>query len=51
MSKKTLSIQTRLDKNNFSRLKDAAYKKGISISMMVRIILIQYLEGIHNVQS
>lgn len=42
--KKTLPVQTRLDENNFERLKQLAEQKGVSISLMVRIILIENLE-------
>jgi len=44
MKQKTLPIQTRLDGNNFKMLQEAANKKGISLSLMVRMILIAHLE-------
>jgi hypothetical protein len=44
MKQKTLPVQTRLDQNNFKKLAEAANKKGISISLMVRIILMENLE-------
>ena len=46
---KSKAVQTRLDINNFNNLIRVAEKKGLSISMMVRIILIEYLEGRGNV--
>lgn len=46
MKQKTLPVQTRLDGNNFKKLQDAANLKGVSISLMVRMILIEKLEKI-----
>lgn len=43
----TFPVQSRLDKNNYNRLYEIAKKKGVSISMLVRIILLEYLEK-HN---
>jgi len=46
MKQQTVPVQTRLDGNNFNKLQEAANKKGVSVSLMVRIILIEYLEKI-----
>ena len=46
---KSKAVQTRLDINNFTNLIRVAEKKGLSVSMMVRLILIDYLEGKINV--
>lgn len=43
----TFPVQSRLDGNNFNKLNEIAKKKGVSISMLVRIILLEYLEK-HN---
>ncbi|HMN50253.1 MAG TPA: hypothetical protein PKD67_14000 [Ignavibacteriaceae bacterium] len=45
MKQKTLPVQSRLDQSNFKKLADAANNKGVSISLMVRMILIEYLEA------
>lgn len=44
-NQKTVAVQSRLDKNNFNRLSDLADHKGLSTSMLVRLILIKYLEA------
>lgn len=41
----TINIQSRIDANNFQKLTEHAEAKGISISLLVRIILIEYLEA------
>lgn len=42
---KTRNIQSRIDAANFHKLIEHAETKGISISLLVRIILMQYLEA------
>jgi hypothetical protein len=49
MKTKTFPIQSRIDKNQADRLLAIAKDKGISLSLLVRIILINYLEGKNNV--
>lgn len=44
-NQKTIPIQSRLDKNGYNKLSDLANHKGLSISMLVRLILIQHLEA------
>jgi len=44
MYKKTLPVQSRLDNEHFELLTALAMKKGVSISLMVRMILIAHLE-------
>ncbi|MBV6419385.1 MAG: hypothetical protein DAHOPDDO_00601 [Ignavibacteriaceae bacterium] len=43
-----IPIQSRIDRINFQKLKEVSKKKGISISMLIRIILINYTEGLNN---
>lgn len=45
MSQTILTIQSRIDVANFQKLSKLAEVKGISISLMVRLILIEFLEG------
>lgn len=42
---KTITIQSRIDAANFQKLAKLAEAKGISISLMVRLILIKFIEG------
>ena len=41
----TRPIQSRLDESRIAKLKQLASKKGITISLLIRLILIEYLEG------
>ncbi len=43
-----VSIQSRIDRDNLAKLKRIAGQKGLSISLMVRFIILQYLEGNDN---
>ena len=40
----TVPLQTRIDSSNYNKLKKAADNKGLSISMLLRLIIIEYLE-------
>lgn len=40
---KSYPIQSRLDENNLALLKAKAEEKGLSLSMMIRLIIINYL--------
>ena len=40
----TVPLQTRIDESNFTKLKKAADNKGLSVSMLLRIIIIEFLE-------
>jgi len=51
MKKNTLSIQSRIDLNNFQLLKKFAKAKGISLSLAVRFILIEYLEPFKEIEG
>lgn len=46
--KRTLSIQSRLDKENFERLKKEAVSKGFSVSLLIRLIILEYLRERNN---
>jgi hypothetical protein len=48
MDKKTYAIQSRIDKNQMEKLLDDAREKGISLSLLIRFILINYLEKKNN---
>lgn len=41
---KTQPVQSRLDRENIIRLNTIAKSKGISLSLLVRMILIEYVE-------
>ena len=41
---RTYSVQSRLDSRNLDFLKDIAQRKGVSISLLVRIALLQFVE-------
>ena len=43
--KNTIPIQSRIDEENFTELQKAASRKVLSISMMIRFIILQFLEG------
>jgi hypothetical protein len=45
MKQKTLPVQSRLDENHYELLTAIAQKKGVSVSLMVRMILIEKLEA------
>lgn len=44
MKQKTLPVQSRLDQNHYELLSVIAQNKGVSVSLAVRMILIEYLE-------
>jgi predicted DNA-binding protein len=44
-AEKTKSIQSGLDFNNYELLELLAKNKGLSISMFVRFIILEYLES------
>jgi predicted DNA binding CopG/RHH family protein len=41
---KTKPIQSRLDIEHISKLKELAEQKGISFSLLIRLIIIDYVE-------
>jgi len=45
MKGKTYPVQSRINIQQAELLKKAAEQKGLSLSMLVRIILINYIEG------
>ncbi len=45
MKQKTLPVQSRLDENHYELLRALAQKKGVSVSLMVRLLLLEKLEG------
>ncbi len=49
MKSKTYPIQSRIDTKHAEELQIMAEDKGISLSLLIRIILINYLEGKENV--
>lgn len=44
-NQKTVPIQSRLDKNTFNKLRILAEQRGLSISLMVRLLLLKNFEG------
>lgn len=45
MKQKTLPVQSRLDQNHYELLTAIAQKKGVSVSLMIRLLLLEKLEG------
>jgi len=43
--KVTKPIQSRMDVDNYNKLIEHSNKKGLSLSMLIRLIIIEYLEN------